>query len=635
MPSVVSVSLTPNPGTQADLQQQKQVSPENRKIRVGIYENTPLVFTENGIVNGIYIEILEYIAEKEGWQIEYILSTFPELIDSLKKGEIDLMVAIAYSEEREKYFDFNRECVLSNWAVIYERRGEKMDSILDLDGKRVAGVRDDIYFTNLMTLAEKFDLNCTFVAVEGDYDEVLRAVENGEVDAGVVSRLYGDINEQYFDVERTNIIFSPVELKFAVPKGKNPEILATIDKYLVEMKNREDSVYYSALDKWLGGEEKFRVPEWVVWSLVVLGVISFFAFYRSFLLERELNKKRKELEKEVSERMKIEQKYQDLWENANDYLYLLDLDGNILKANRAAREAFGYTEEEIKKLNIRDIVDEKYLPLAFEKIREKLKTGEPTEPYEILCRAKDGREIWVEIRSAPIIEDGKIVGVQGVARDITARKQLEKRLSETNELLRLANRILRHDLINALTAVIGLLDGFQELKDENLLSKMRDRIEQSIKTIKNMRELDTVTSAERRLKPMKIREVVEEIAKNYTIEIKIHGDCTVLADEVLYSVFDNLISNAIIHGKTGKIDIFVEPRDKYCVIKVSDYGVGIPDEIKDEIFQEGKSFGSGEHTGLGLFIVKKAIERYGGTIHVEDNVPRGAVFVIKLRRANE
>ena len=85
------------------------------------------------------------------------------------------------------------------------------------------------------------------------------------------------------------------------------------------------------------------------------------------------------------------------------------------------------------------------------------------------------------------------------------------------------------------------------------------------------------------------------------------------------------------HGKTDKIDIVNKKINGKCEVRIADYGKGIPDEIKDKLFDEGFFYGDAGHTGLGLYIVKKVVERYGGEVYVEDNKPRGAVFVVRLR----
>ena len=106
-----------------------------------------------------------------------------------------------------------------------------------------------------------------------------------------------------------------------------------------------------------------------------------------------------------------------------------------------------------------------------------------------------------------------------------------------------------------------------------------------------------------------------------------------MADEAINSVMDNLVRNAVVHGKTDRIDINIVLDDKTCTIEVSDFGVGIPDDYKSKIFEEGESFGETRGTGLGLYIVKKVIERYGGEIEVEDNKPKGTKFTITLLKS--
>ena len=69
----------------------------------------------------------------------------------------------------------------------------------------------------------------------------------------------------------------------------------------------------------------------------------------------------------------------------------------------------------------------------------------------------------------------------------------------------------------------------------------------------------------------------------------------------------------------------------FCEIRVADYGKGIPEKIKDKVFEEGFSHGESASTGQGLYIVKKLVDRYGGEVEIEDNKPKGAIFVLKLR----
>jgi ABC-type amino acid transport substrate-binding protein len=114
-------------------------------VIVGIYQNEPLVFTDaEGIAKGIYPEILNYIARIEGWEFEYLEDTWTALIDRLEIGTIDLLVAIAYSEERSKKYDFSRQALVTNWAQIYTPKQKRIRTLLDLRGKKLAVAKEDI-----------------------------------------------------------------------------------------------------------------------------------------------------------------------------------------------------------------------------------------------------------------------------------------------------------------------------------------------------------------------------------------------------------------------------------------------------------------------------------------------------------
>jgi len=131
-----------------------------------------------------------------------------------------------------------------------------------------------------------------------------------------------------------------------------------------------------------------------------------------------------------------EHRYRQLVDDANDIIYSHDLEGNFTSANPAARRVYGYTAEEILRMNIAQIVESDYLPLAQEKIREKVEGSRQTEPYELLTHSKAGTPIWVEVSTRLLQRDEQPVGVHGIARDITDRKQAQEavlRLMDLNE----------------------------------------------------------------------------------------------------------------------------------------------------------------------------------------------------------
>lgn len=136
--------------------------------------------------------------------------------------------------------------------------------------------------------------------------------------------------------------------------------------------------------------------------------------------------------KEIASLRQSEQRYKDIFENANDLIHSLDSEGRLLYANRLWRETLGYTEDEIEKMKIFDIVDAECQPKCIS-IFNCIMGGEQVEPTETIFVAKDGQKIMVEGRCNPKYEEGKAVELMGIFRDITDRKLAEEKLRESEE----------------------------------------------------------------------------------------------------------------------------------------------------------------------------------------------------------
>jgi len=215
---------------------------------------------------------------------------------------------------------------------------------------------------------------------------------------------------------------------------------------------------------------------------------------------------------------------------------------------------------------------------------------------------------------------------------LEARKIADTKIVELNETLKILNKTLRHDILNDLTVVKGniklFLDG-QSKKEE--LGDIAVAADRSLGLIAQMKELETAVSSGAPLKEQEIKIVVETAAKLFPdMPITVIGNGHALADEALTSIIENLIRNAIMHGKTDKIDIEIKDKNDFLDIMVKDYGKGIPDEVKGKLFTEGFKYGETGHTGMGLYIVRKTIERYGGKVRVGNNDPKGSIFIVSL-----
>ncbi|MFO8133680.1 MAG: MEDS domain-containing protein [Thermoplasmatota archaeon] len=218
-------------------------------------------------------------------------------------------------------------------------------------------------------------------------------------------------------------------------------------------------------------------------------------------------------------------------------------------------------------------------------------------------------------------------------QNLADQKEVERRLAHLNETLQLTNKIMRHDILNDVQVARSALDLYLDEQKEELLKKIGSRLEQSMSLIKRMQELETLVVAGETLEPYRVRDVVEDVVEGYDVTCSIHGDCTVKADAAFPSVIDNLVENAVIHGEVDHVEVSMKEQDGRCLVHVADDGTGIPDDVKERVFEERFSHGGSAGSGLGLYIVKKAVERYGGSVAIEDNRPSGTVVVVELETA--
>jgi diguanylate cyclase (GGDEF)-like protein/PAS domain S-box-containing protein len=125
-----------------------------------------------------------------------------------------------------------------------------------------------------------------------------------------------------------------------------------------------------------------------------------------------------------------EARYRDLFEDAHDVVFTLDLTGKFTSINRAAEQVSGYLRDEARSMHFAGVVAPADVPKARSMIQEKLGAGGNTS-YELTLVRKDGRQVLLELSTQLVIEDGAPVGIQGIGRDITEKRQAEERLRES------------------------------------------------------------------------------------------------------------------------------------------------------------------------------------------------------------
>ncbi len=330
-----------------------------------------------------------------------------------------------------------------------------------------------------------------------------------------------------------------------------------------------------------------------------------------------------------------EEFYRTLIEESLTPVYLIQ-DGKLKYVNKAFEDVTGYKREEVYELDpIEVIIHPEHREEVRRRYLERERGKRDVETYSWKIITKNGEVRWVTAKPNRIIYKGKPAVVATVV-DTTEIHKLNEELMLRNEFLRLLNKVMRHDILNELAVIRGAI----EVGDERMLQEALSRIDRIVELIDVTRALE---EAGGEIKSVNLSEVVKEIVDemnkmphlreivDFDVDV---SDIDVAANEGLKPVIYNIIQNSILHSERRpvKIRIHAENNGRFAVIKICDDGIGIPDEIKDRIFEEG--FSTKDRKGLGLYIVKKMVEGvYGGRVEVADNKPSGAVFIITIPKA--
>ncbi len=240
---------------------------ESRIVRVGVYENEPKVFTDaEGRPAGIFIDLIEAIAEDEGWTLEYVPGTWSEGLDSLAAGEIDLMPDVAYTTERDDLYDFHEQPVVESWSYVYAAPGTRIERMTQLDGMRVAVLEGSVQQTVFEQMIAGFELDVTVIPVES-LASAFDLAASGEADAAIANYLFGDYSYEAYGLEKTPIVFNAIPLHFAVAEGRNADLLQAIDSHLGEWEAEPGSVYYQTLRHYTVADDRPPVSKYVFWVL--------------------------------------------------------------------------------------------------------------------------------------------------------------------------------------------------------------------------------------------------------------------------------------------------------------------------------------------------------------------------------
>lgn len=320
-----------------------------------------------------------------------------------------------------------------------------------------------------------------------------------------------------------------------------------------------------------------------------------------------------------------------LFESARDAIFIKNVNLEYTHANPYMCEIFDLEKRDVIGKTDDDIFSEGYPDIIHESDMGVLEGK--TCSYDISHRLK-GEKYHFSVVKVPVRgEDGSVVGICGISRDITGRKRTEDALGLANRKLGLLSKITRHDLRNKITAIMGYCELARDETDSESIKMFIDREEASLEEmttiIEFLKKYETLESEPARWLALQ-REISEYISGvesgGISAEIDLEG-LEIFSDSIFIRIFSDLINNSVMHGGTvSGIKIGWRESKDHIRIIYEDNGCGIPEELKEKIFTKG--FGKG--TGLGLYYIREILGVIGISILETGEEGKGAVFEIEV-----
>jgi len=370
-------------------------------------------------------------------------------------------------------------------------------------------------------------------------------------------------------------------------------------------------------------------------------------------LERQMHTYQQELEAKVSERTReieeTKQYLENLLENANDVIYTLDSEQCFTYVNSKIL-SWGYVKE--------DLLGRPYLGLLSKRHRgRRLKSTLDIgvkQVYEVEVLTKSGEPRSVMVSVSPLHgAEGEILGVLGIARDMTETKKLEQQIRNSEKLASVGKLAagVAHEINNPLGGILNCLYNMRKgtlspARQEEYLASMEDGLRRVQRIVRQLLDFSQQHNPELALAD--INQVVTRVLlltdhlfvpHRVRLETDLSSDMPELMIDrhMMEQVLMNLVLNAIQAMRSGGVlTISTIVEEAHCLVRVRDSGCGISSSVLPRIFDPFfTTKNEGEGTGLGLSVSLGIVERHGGRIMVESEVGKGTTFTVSIPLSTE
>lgn len=366
--------------------------------------------------------------------------------------------------------------------------------------------------------------------------------------------------------------------------------------------------------------------------------------------------------KEAAKKLKEnEENYRSLFEHHPDAVFSLDTGGNFISLNKNVSVITQY--------NYGELINNPFFSLIKDntkRVKEKFAEALDGKPrsFETKIIRKGGKDLNVSVTIIPIIVESRVVGVYGIAKDVSGRVFYEEGLKAAKEKAEEINRLktiflanMSHELRTPMVGILGytdvLLDEVKDPETREMVEVIKVSSGRLLETLNLILDMSKIEAEKVDIKKENVTllSLVKEVIKIFTpnaikknLYLKsnfIDAEFIIETDErLLRQIIINLVNNALKYTKEGGVEITVDSDKDYVFIKVIDTGIGISEENKKVIFEPFRQLSEGysrsyEGTGLGLTIAKKFAKKLGGDLDLFSEEGKRSEFVLKLPNTRE
>ncbi|MFJ3262465.1 ATP-binding protein [Pseudomonas sp. NPDC086581] len=643
-------------------EQERAFISAHEPIRVGLFRAgwPPFeVIDEFDQFHGISADYLQLLSERLGMKVQPVLyNTWEEVLAAVKAGEVDLLPSMAATEERQHFLSFTQPYVTTS-SLIFARRDSTIRTLDDLSGRRVA-VEHGYAVHELLTKAVP---GIDFVLVE-DSPSALKAVSTGRADAYV-----GNLITTTFLIEQLGLSNMEVrgdsglgnsQVRFALRKELEP-LVPLLDRALGNITRSEQEAIEA---RWLPSLDVF---DWmnllqIAWPWVV-GFLALLTFV--LVWNRRLSIQVAERARAEAEERRQRSTLLALINSIPDPIWFKDTQGRYLGVNQAFADCLGRSPQDIVGRSDQQMFSRAAGAGRQERDRQALTEREPyaSEGWVVY---PDGRRVLFDtLRSAFHDDQGRLLGLVGVSRDVTARKSTELALAEARDLAEEAAQLksdflanMSHEIRTPLNIIIGLAHLLQETtldpQQVDYLGKIQGSGQYLLELISDILDLSRVEAGklefehigfdlERLLGELfdlfNIRAASKGLAVRCEIDPRVPAQ--VVGDSLrLRQILMNYGNNALKFTEQGEVVLIVRLEDEdedslQLYFAFRDTGIGITEPQQERLFESFQQADSSitrryGGSGLGLAICKKLAQAMGGSVGVESEPNHGSLFWCRL-----